>query len=314
MSQDQDQNLLDVPGSEPIMESPPIDNPILDNDGSEEEDELGLFTANGFEIRLESFDGPIDLLLHLVKQNELKIEKIALARVTSQYLECIEQMKDLDLEVAGEYLVIAATLVSIKSSIILNEPVQLVQDEEGNLVDPHEELLKKLREAEIYRDGARHLSSRPVLGMDVFNSAATVFPGEEPEMILKNHDVMLLGKALLKILQKGDAPAALMTISVDSVSIVERMVEVIDTLKLASSAVSFKNLVTGGKQISEVTRGHIISTFLALLELCKRQVIHVTQQDSSEDISVSLAGSKDNSKNQGVDIAKLESEFDAKVV
>ncbi|RIL11386.1 MAG: segregation/condensation protein A, partial [Proteobacteria bacterium] len=103
--------------------------------------------AHFFEVKLDVFDGPIDLLLHLVKQNELPIEKVSLAKVASQYLECLEKMRYFDLDVAGEYLVIAATLVSIKSSILLNQPVELVEDEEGNLVDPHEELLNRLREA-----------------------------------------------------------------------------------------------------------------------------------------------------------------------
>ena len=73
-----------------------------------------------FTVEIDQFNGPIDLLLHLVKQNELPVEKISLARVTSQYMHCIERMGKIDLEIAGEYLVIAATLLSIKSSILLD--------------------------------------------------------------------------------------------------------------------------------------------------------------------------------------------------
>lgn len=251
-----------------------------------------------FEVRLDLFDGPIDLLLHLVKQNELPIEKISLAQVTAQYLECIEEMRDLDLEIAGEYLVIAATLVSIKSSMVLNQPVEFVADEDGNLVDPHEELLRRLREAEVYRDGARHLATRHLLGIDVFSSPGVVFPGEEPEFVLKNHDALLLGKAFHKLLLKAGDAAPLMTISVDSVSIVERMIGVLDFLKISTGGVGFDRLVADPSN-----RGAIISTFLALLELCKRQVVHVRQSEVFDDIVVEL-------KSADVDAAKLTSEYD----
>lgn len=237
-------------------------------------------------------------MLHLVKQNELPIEKISLAQVTSQYLDCVERMKDLDLEIAGEYLVIAATLVSIKSSIVLNQPVEFVADEDGNLVDPHEELLKKLREAEVYRDGARHLATRHLLGVDVFAPPGVVFPGEEPEMLLKDHDAMLLGKAFHKLLQKSGAPVALMTISVDSVSIVERMIGVLDLLKSTGKAIDFERLIP-----DSTNRGTVISTFLALLELCKRQVVQVRQSEVFDEIVVELRSSD-------VDASALTSEYD----
>ncbi|NMC63810.1 MAG: segregation/condensation protein A, partial [SAR324 cluster bacterium] len=81
-----------------------------------------------FNVSLPLFDGPIDLLLHLVKTNELPISKVSLAEVAEQYMQCLELMKSLDLDVAGEYLVIAATLLAIKSSFLLNEPVELVMD------------------------------------------------------------------------------------------------------------------------------------------------------------------------------------------
>ncbi len=82
-----------------------------------------------FEVQVDLFKGPIDLLLHLVKQKELPLEEISLAEVADQYMHCLEQMRRFDLEIAGEYLVIAATLLSIKSSHLLNEPVELVEDD-----------------------------------------------------------------------------------------------------------------------------------------------------------------------------------------
>ena len=127
------------------------------------------FEAAPFQVQLELFDGPIDLLLHLVKKNELAIERIALAKVATQYMECVERMRSMNLDMVAEYLVIAATLLSVKSSVLLNEPVELVVDEEGNLVDPHKVLLERLREAQVYREGASSLAQRKLLGQDVFS-------------------------------------------------------------------------------------------------------------------------------------------------
>ncbi|MCB0334091.1 MAG: segregation/condensation protein A, partial [Bdellovibrionales bacterium] len=141
-----------------------------------------------FEVQLAFFQGPIDLLLHLVKRNELSIETVSLAEVASQYLECLDKMRQFDLEVAGEYLVIAATLLAIKSSVLLDEPIELVEDEDGNLVDPHEELLRRLREAEVYKDGAQALGQRHMYGIDVFSPPSLLSKVKAPPSEIKDHD------------------------------------------------------------------------------------------------------------------------------
>lgn len=251
-----------------------------------------------FEVKLDLFDGPIDLLLHLVKQKELPIEKVSLAQVTHQYLACIEQARQYDLEIAGEYLVIAATLLSIKSSVLLNEPVELVVDTDGNLIDPHEELLAKLRAAAIYRDSARHLGSRCQLGIDVFNTPSSLGDVEPPPAKLMEHDPMLLGQAFRKLLSQVDAQQAItMTITVDSVTIVERMMEIINTLKASNGRCEFTKLIP-----DLTSRPSIISCFVALLELCKRSVIKVQQDQTFDQIQIVLGVDADSSE--------LSSEFD----
>jgi segregation and condensation protein A len=157
---------------------------------------LGEIDGAGFKVVLEDYSGPIDLLLHLVKSNELEIEKLSLAHVASQYLECLDQMQKLDLEIAGEYLVIAATLLSIKSSVLLNEPVELVIDDDGNMIDPHEELLRKLREAAIYRDGAKQLESMDCLGLEVFAPPSQLKKFKPDSDVYADHNPMLLGRGL----------------------------------------------------------------------------------------------------------------------
>jgi segregation and condensation protein A len=251
-----------------------------------------------FEVRLELFHGPIDLLLHLVKQRELPIEKLSLAAVTDQYLRCIEKAEDFDLDIAGEYLVIAATLLSIKASILLDEPVELVPDEEGNLVDPHEELLRRLREAQIYKDGAEHLGRNPMLGIDVFAPPPSLSRFEDPDVKFVEHDPFLLARAFQKLLEQSGQSAALLTISIDSVSITERMMTILDTLKKEPNGIVFYKL------IPDITsRASIISSFIAMLELCKRQAIKIRQDAVFQEIVVGLASSD-------IDAANMTSEFD----
>jgi len=259
--------------------------------------EAVIDTGSFFELRLEQFDGPIDLLLHLVKKNELPIEKIALAQVASQYMDCIDRMRHLDLEVAGEYLVIAATLLSVKSAMLLNEKVELVQDEDGNLVDPHEELLNRLREAEIYKQGAIELASRHLLGIDVFSSSSELGSIKAPPVEFKNHDPMLLGKAFKKLLD-GVGEEERLTFTLESVSIIETMMFVLNTLKNKGESLNFETLVAEpGK------RSSIIASFLALLELSKRQLVKVFQEQPEADIQIALVS-------MSVNLEALGSEFD----
>lgn len=250
-----------------------------------------------FEVRLDLFDGPIDLLLHLVKQRELAIEKVALAEVANQYMLCLEQMRNFDLEVAGEYLVIAATLLSIKSSVLLNEPVELIEDSDGNLFDPHQELLRRLREAEIYKDGAEHLSERSVLGIDVFAPPSSLKRVKAAAVKYKNHDPMLLGKAFQKLLE-GTKEEPEMAITMEAVSIVERMMGVLNQLRAIGGSELFYKLVP-----DLTSRAAIIGTFVALLELCKRQIIAVRQEIETEQIYIDLIAEE-------VESESLTSEFD----
>lgn len=255
-----------------------------------------------FAVQLELFDGPIDLLLHLVKQNELEIEKVSLAHVASQYLQCLEQLKDYDLDIASEYLVIAATLLSIKSSVLLNDPVELIEDEEGNIIDPHHELLRRLKEAEIYKEGATYLESRNMFNIDVFATKPTTKDFGTPPETYREHDSMLLGLAFKKLLAESGAESPQYTITLEAVSIVERMMDVIERLRQApSNCLPFKSLIS-----DRTSRLSIIGSFVALLELCKRQIITVVQENSFEDISIILAS-------EDFDPTGVKSEFDVPV-
>lgn len=236
-----------------------------------------------FEVKLELFDGPLDLLLHLVKKRELPIEKVSLVEVTGQYLECIKSLRYYDVEIAAEYLVIAATLLSVKASVLLNDPVELVVDDTGSLVDPHEELLRRLRELEAFRAAAGDLASRPTLGSEVF-AAPSKGTKIDPALIpLADHQSELLVQAFQSVLTRLGEKARVFSITIDSVSVVERMRRVVDTIREKGGVSSFSALLG-----SVHDRGTAIGVFVALLELCKRRMITVSQDEPRADIAIRL--------------------------
>ena len=245
---------------------------------------VNIETVNGtqFEIRLDCFDGPIDLLLHLVKKNELEIEKLSLVQVANQYLECLEAMKRIDLDIAGEYLVMATTLLAIKASVLLQEPVELEENEDGDLVDPSEELLKRLQEAQIYKEGARELSKAKILGFDVFARPSSLKHFESIDMQLKDEDATLLavafGKVLRELKNRGDY-----VVEIDSVSIVDRMMNILDKVKTSKGRINFSDLSMEFKSVVDV-----VGSFCAVLELCRRHILKVYQEDAFDDIVISI--------------------------
>ncbi len=268
------------------------------------------YTDSPFRISLSDFDGPIDLLLHLVKSHELPIERVSLAQVTEQYLSVIEGLPDLDLEVASEYLVVAATLLSIKACALLSEKSAFEGELEENMPDPHRELLENLRRAEVFKEGAVTLQDRDLLGVDVFRAKPTLDAVEDPEPQFVSHDAMLLGEAFRKLLEKNGATKALLRIEFDSTSVVERMIKILDNLKAAGTPLRFSKLF---EDLSD--RLSLIGSFVALLELAKRRAIVIKQEvgleieaaDSEQaqygEIFIALSGEELNT-------IGLESEFD----
>ena len=249
-------------------------------------------------IDLEQYEGPIDLLLHLVKREELPIEKLSLAKVADQYLSCLSQLAELDFDLAGEYLVIAATLVSIKSSYLIDGGKE---DDYSHLIespelDPHAELLRRLREAAVYREGAEMLSVLPQLGIDVFPSMPTKASAVS-SIVLKDHDPFSLGRALQKLVDKAREKGQEIKITVDAVNIADRMIKILGNLKdlnklKPNEKVSFETLIG-----EELTVLNVVASFLAILELCKRNIVSVGQNTWCEGIDVWLTGEIDESVN-----------------
>lgn len=128
-----------------------------------------LRLSEAYEIKLDTFEGPLDLLLHLVIKHEMDIHDIPIAKITAQYLECLEQMEEQHLDIASEFLLMAATLIQIKSKLLL--PVAQLPDADVEEVDPRVELVQRLLEYQRYKDGAQQLAAYPQLAHEVFTRA-----------------------------------------------------------------------------------------------------------------------------------------------
>lgn len=227
-----------------------------------------------YTIRTESFEGPFDLLLHLIKKNEVDIYNIPIAAITRQYLEYLDVMKELNLDIAGDFLVMASTLIQIKSRMLLPLPPEEDSGEE-DMEDPRAELVRRLLEYSKYKDAASSLTQRELLSRDVF---IRDFPTPELEEIkpeLEKLEVELfdLVDAFRRILAKVPAES-FHEVGAEGPSIADRINELLLLLQGTDGA-SFEELFIGS-----ATREQVIVTFLAILELCRLKMIKLAQASS----------------------------------
>lgn len=236
-----------------------------------------------YKFRLDIFEGPLDLLLYLVKKNEIDIYNIPVAIITEQYLEYIEAMKSLNLNLAGEYLVLAATLIHIKSRMLL--PVH-DEDEMEDEEDPREELVRQLLEYKTFKEAALNLDRMTLLGRDIFSREfSDEDEDEEAERPVKEIGIFELVEAFRKMVAQS-ASTELMEIDVEKISLSERINEIIDEL-------NEKKTLTFADLIGELhDKMRLIYTFLAILELMKLRIIKAYQTVSYGTIRISLAVEK----------------------
>jgi segregation and condensation protein A len=253
-----------------------------------------------YRVKLEIFEGPLDLLLYLIRKNELDIYDISIITITQQYLEYLDLMKALNLEIAGEFLVMAATLMHIKSRSLL--PNQGDEDEAEQGPDPLEELRRQLLEYQKFKDAALALKEHEILEKDVFTRSyfeeRNLKTGDAEEM----GDISLfeLLNALKTVLKKTGNAEALMEVTAEQISVKDRITWILDVLKTRKS-LTFDSLFTEMQNKIE-----IVSTFLALLELIRLQAVKVLQQslfntiyiyavDSGPEVNEALAAPVDES-------------------
>ena len=259
----------------------------------------------GYQVALDVFEGPLDLLLHLVKKHELSILDIPIAFVTEKYLEYLDAMAALDIDVAGEYLLMAATLCHIKSRELLPTPEPL-EDEEGEGgeggegdVDPRADLIRRLLEYQKYKEAAQQLGQRPVVGRNVWSrgtpSEDAVSEGVDPDAVapLAPFPVHKLIEAFDRVMRQAKVKVA-HDVLIDRLSVGQKIAELTDRLEAEgrftfSSMFSFLRDGAGPRSLPEI-RHEAVVTFLALLEMAKLRLIALTQGAADAEIVIERSG------------------------
>ena len=233
-----------------------------------------------YKVKLDVFEGPMDLLLHLIKKNELDIYDIPIAIITEQYLEYLDFMRSLNLNVVGDFLLMASNLIHIKSKMLLPPS----DEDEEELEDPRDELVRNLLEYQKFQEGARLLEERSLLGRDTFAKSSLLidFPEEEGgEEELQAVSIIDLLDAFKELLDKTPFPQT-MDIQPDNLSIADKIDEILDRLK-SERVVDFHSVF---KPLKE--RSHLILTFLAILELIRQRLVKVEQSQPFGKITLYL--------------------------
>lgn len=241
-------------------------------------------------VQLEIFEGPLDLLLHLIKKNEVSITDIPIATITEQYLATLELMQNLSLDVAGEFLVMAATLIHIKSRMLLPTGDNEADEDEG--VDPHEELVRRLLEYQRYKEAAAELEQRDLLTRDVFVRSAPPTEEAGPRGFREVSVFDLLG-ALKRVIDRLPKDTV-HEVALDKITVREKMTLLLETLRVHGS-VLFESLFVEVK-----SRVEVVATFLAMLELVKVRAIRVFQEEMAGPIMIEAAARMEEAAEQVV--------------
>lgn len=224
-------------------------------------------------VFLEAFEGPLDLLLYLIKKQNIDICDIPIAEVTRQYMEYIGLMKQLKWELAAEYLVMAAILAEIKSQMLLPRPKSLSEDESE--IDPRTELIQRLQEYEQFKKAAQDIDQLPRIYRDIFPVSVL-----KPHVVAeKNHPVVALEdivSSLLKMLSRAEKTIS-HRIRMETLSVREKMVFLIQKL-VSDRWITFHELL----KRDEGTEG-VVVTLMAILELLRQQSIEIMQSDCLND-------------------------------
>lgn len=237
------------------------------------------------QIKIQNFEGPFDLLLHLIKKNQLDIYNINISEITGQYMEYIENLKEMDLEVTSEFIVIAATLLQIKSRELLPK-VQKEEEEEEELEgNPEKILLDKLIEYKKFKNIAEYLNKRLEKGFTVFSKKPEIIEKKEEkeEGIYINISILELYNLYNELITNYNDKLNLNNTMPDRIQIEEFKIEdKMDYLK--SQLIKNKNISFSQLRKSCSCKGEIIVTFLALLELIRIKIVKVVQEGNFKEI------------------------------
>lgn len=267
-----------------------------------------LTTSSSVTYKLETFEGPLDLLLHLIDKAEIDIYEISVSEITDQYMEYLQSMQELELEITSEFLVMAATLLSMKSKQLLPKPPVIELDEDFEYLleeeeDPREELIRQLVEYRKYKEIAEHLHEREWERSLIFTKEAEDLTPYLPENVTENPVKGLHAADLIVMFQKAIRKAAkrntVAKIHRDEISVKDRIRDIVSTLE---------RMGKGGRMLfskllhPEMQRHEIVTTFLALLELMKMKQIACYQNKLFDDIVMEWRGEVKADELSGLEI------------
>lgn len=236
-----------------------------------------------YKITINDFEGPMDLLLHLIKKSDIDICDISIEEITKQYLDYITAMEQLDLDIASEYLIMAAELIEIKSSMLLPKP-EITDDEYEE--DPKEQLIRRLLEYKKYKEMTPEFKNLEILRKEIYTKEASDLSEfkQEEEVDLGDVDLNTLLDAFSKFVERKKQEQPLnTTVTKREYSISERSNE-IKTLLTKKKKVGFEEL------FEQFTKDYVVVTFLSILSLAKKQELVIKQDSNFSNIVLSLRG------------------------
>ena len=238
-------------------------------------DEPQITDTTDYEVKLEIFQGPMDLLLHLTRKNEVDIFDIPIAAITDQYLGYLDLMKALNIDVAGDFFVLASTLIHIKSRMLLPES----EEGEGDEEDPRMEIIRPLLEYLRLKEMAGELSERELLDRDVFARRLSPEYRAKPQggELLLDVNLFQLMDAFKRIVDQR-LPDAQLNVQVEEWSLKDKMAHIMEQLK-NNATIYFIDLFKDDRNVSE-----FVITFLALLELVHLGLVRIFQPAQDKDI------------------------------
>ncbi len=236
-----------------------------------------------YDFKINDFEGPLDLLLHLIKINEMDIMNIQIEKITDQYVEYINSLEKMNIEVASEYLVMASELIHIKSKLLL--PNESIESEDEDEINSKEELINRLLEYEAYKNITKVLQEKELLRKDIYTKYPENISNYIPENKEIHSDVSLddLINAFQKYYQRKIDNKPLNTkVTLKEISVSSRRSDIRRVLK-KKGKVSFFELFPVS------SREYIVATFLAILEMAKNRELKITQNDTFDDIICEVA-------------------------
>jgi segregation and condensation protein A len=235
--------------------------------------------TTAYRVALPELEGPLDLLLHLCKTHEIEIVNIPIAFITTKYLEYLEVMSHMPVDVAADYLVMAATLAYLKSRELVPapEPLEVAAEGEEESGDPRQELIRRLLEYQKYKDAGEKLAARPIEGRNVFGRGGPIDFEHSGPAAQADESVWKLIEAFGRILEKA-GPVSTHNVVVDRVSIGDRINQLVDRLQGFGGSFRFESCFDLTLPEAEL-RHQVVVTLLAILELAKMKAVRILQSD-----------------------------------